>query len=185
MDTTQATTFKILSKTSMHTIYNLQREQPVHRFKAKTLISLSTNETTKTTIFPIDNKNVLPLKTTHTTSFSWQDQQIYVLSAAKTFAIFFVQNKVTKLYLLNNNTKTRRRTQSTLSPTECRSFGKFDPFRIFHPSLILYTLTIPKTLYLPCWSISYISSLTTWIRCRGRVLWEPKIQSSTRMIDSL
>ena len=46
MDTTLTTTFGILAKTLMHTIYNLQLEQPVHRFKAKTLISLSTNETT-------------------------------------------------------------------------------------------------------------------------------------------
>ena len=59
MDTTLTTTFGILAKTLMHTIYNLQREQPVYRFKAKTLISLSTNETTQTTIFSIDNKNVL------------------------------------------------------------------------------------------------------------------------------
>ena len=51
MDTTLTTTFGILAKTLMHTIYNLQREQPVYRFKAKTLISLSTNETTQTNIF--------------------------------------------------------------------------------------------------------------------------------------
>ena len=37
--------------------------------------------------------------------------------------------------LLNNTTNTRRRTQPTLSPTECRIFGTFDPFRTFHPSL--------------------------------------------------
>ena len=54
----------------MHTICRLQREQPVCRFKAKTLISLRTNETTQTTIFSIDNKNALTLKTTYTTSFS-------------------------------------------------------------------------------------------------------------------
>ena len=35
----------------MHTICRLQREQPVCRFKAKTLISLRINETTQTTIF--------------------------------------------------------------------------------------------------------------------------------------
>ena len=51
MDTTLTTTFGNLAKTLMHTVYNLQREQPVYRFKAKTLISLSTNETTQTTIF--------------------------------------------------------------------------------------------------------------------------------------
>ena len=50
MDTTLTTTFGILAKTLMHTIYNLQREQPVYRFKEKTLISLSRNETTQTTI---------------------------------------------------------------------------------------------------------------------------------------
>ena len=70
MDTTLTTTFGILAKTLMHTIYNLQREQPVYRFKAKTLISLCRNETTQTTIFSIDNKNVLTFKTTYTTSFS-------------------------------------------------------------------------------------------------------------------
>ena len=35
----------------MHTICKLQREQPIYRFKAKTLISLCTNETTEITIF--------------------------------------------------------------------------------------------------------------------------------------
>ena len=74
MDTTLTTTFGILAKTLMHSIYNLQREQPVYRFKVKTLISLSTNETTQTTIFWIDNKNVLTVnvkaKATHTTIFS-------------------------------------------------------------------------------------------------------------------
>ena len=51
MDTTPTATFAILAKTLMHTIYNLQGEQPVYRFKEKTLISLSTNEITQTTIF--------------------------------------------------------------------------------------------------------------------------------------
>ena len=54
----------------MHTICRLQREQQVFRFKAKTLISLRTNETTQMTIFSIDNKNALTLKTTYTTRFS-------------------------------------------------------------------------------------------------------------------
>ena len=70
MDTTLTTTFGILAKT-MHTIYNLQREQRVYRFMVETLISMSINETTQTTIFSIDNKNVLALKATHTTFFSW------------------------------------------------------------------------------------------------------------------
>ena len=51
-------------------ICRLQRETPVCRCNAKTLISLHTNETTQATIFWIDNKNVLTLKTTYTTSFS-------------------------------------------------------------------------------------------------------------------
>ena len=37
--------------------------------------------------------------------------------------------------LLNNTTNTRRRTQSTLPPTEYRIFGTFDTFCTFHPSL--------------------------------------------------
>ena len=69
MDTTLTTTFGILAKT-MHTIYNLQREQRVYRFMVETLISMSINETTQTTIFSIDNKNVLALKAIHTTFFS-------------------------------------------------------------------------------------------------------------------
>ena len=36
--------------------------------------------------------------------------------------------------LLNNTTNTRRRTQSTFSPTEFTIFGTFDQFRTFHPS---------------------------------------------------
>ena len=54
----------------MHTICRLQREQPVCRLKAKTLISLRRNEATQTTIFSIDNKNALTLKTTYTACFS-------------------------------------------------------------------------------------------------------------------
>ena len=50
-DTTLTSTFGILAKTLMHTIYSLQREQPVYKVKVKTLVSLSTNETTQTTIF--------------------------------------------------------------------------------------------------------------------------------------
>ena len=69
-DTTLTTIFGILAKTLMHTIYNLQHEQPVYSFKAKTLISLSANETTQTTIFSIGDKKVLALKATHTTIFS-------------------------------------------------------------------------------------------------------------------
>ena len=56
MDTTLTTTFGILAKRLMHTIestidYNRQHEQPASRFKAKTLISLTTNEITQTTTF--------------------------------------------------------------------------------------------------------------------------------------
>ena len=40
----------------MHTICKLQREQPVYRFKAKTMISLCTNEVIQTTIFLIDKQ---------------------------------------------------------------------------------------------------------------------------------
>ena len=42
--------------------------------------------------------------------------------------MLFVQNKIK----INNNTNAKRRTQSTLSPTEC---GIFDPFCTLHPSL--------------------------------------------------
>ena len=37
--------------TLMHTVYNLQCEQQVYKFKVKTSISMSTNETTQATIF--------------------------------------------------------------------------------------------------------------------------------------
>ena len=67
-ETTQTTMNTALTTT--FSIYNLQREQPIYRIKTKTCISLSTNETTQTTIFPIDNKNALALKVTHTTIFS-------------------------------------------------------------------------------------------------------------------
>ena len=39
-------------------------------------------------------------------------------------------------------------------------------FRIFHPSPILYTSSIPRILYLACWVVSYISFIPTWIRYR-------------------
>ena len=39
-----------------------------------------------------------------------------------------------------------------------------DQFRLFHPSPILYSSSIPKYLYLVCWTISYISSFPTWIQ---------------------
>ena len=61
---TQTTISTMLTTAFMHTICKLQREQPVCRFKAKTLISLRRNETTQTTVFSIDNKNALTLKTT-------------------------------------------------------------------------------------------------------------------------
>ena len=51
MDTTLTTTFGILAKRLMHTIHNLQHEQPASRFKEKILISLTTNEITQTTTF--------------------------------------------------------------------------------------------------------------------------------------
>ena len=70
VNTTLTTTFESYLKTFTHTICRLQREQPVCRFKAKTFISLRINETTQTTIFSIDNKIALALKTTYTTSFS-------------------------------------------------------------------------------------------------------------------
>ena len=71
MDPTLTTTFGILAKTLIHTIYKLQRERPVYKKKKKTLISLPTNETTQTTIFSIDKRNVLALNATHTTIFSY------------------------------------------------------------------------------------------------------------------
>ena len=43
------------TKKIIHTIYNVKREQPVNSFKAKTLISLCTNEPTQTNIFSIGN----------------------------------------------------------------------------------------------------------------------------------
>ena len=69
MDTMLTTTFWILAKTFMYTICRLKREQPVYRFKAKTLILQSTNETTQTIILLIDQNNILSLKTTIATIF--------------------------------------------------------------------------------------------------------------------
>lgn len=57
MDRKMATTFLILAKTFMHTVYIIQCQQWIHRFKTKTLVSLYTNETTQTTNFSIDHKN--------------------------------------------------------------------------------------------------------------------------------
>ena len=51
-------------------IYKLQLEQLVYRFKAKTLISLCTNDSIQTTSFSIDNNNFLILKATYTTILS-------------------------------------------------------------------------------------------------------------------
>ena len=72
MDATLTTSFLILAKTFMHTIYKVQRNNQFIRlwFTAKKLILLYTNEATQTTIFSIDDKNVLTLKTTYTNSFS-------------------------------------------------------------------------------------------------------------------
>ena len=63
-NTTLTTTFESYLKTLTHTICRLQREQPVCRFKPRTLISLHINETTQTIIFLIDNEIALALKTT-------------------------------------------------------------------------------------------------------------------------
>lgn len=42
MDRKMATTFLILAKTFMHTVYIIQCQQWIHRFKTKTLVSLCT-----------------------------------------------------------------------------------------------------------------------------------------------
>ena len=49
-DTAQTTTFWILAKTFIHTVYILQLQQPVHRLKMEILMSQYTTETTQTTM---------------------------------------------------------------------------------------------------------------------------------------
>ena len=51
--TTETTQTTMNTTLIMHTICKLQREQPVYRFKEKTVISLYTNEKTRKTIFLI------------------------------------------------------------------------------------------------------------------------------------
>ena len=51
--TTETTQTTMNTTLIMHTICKLQREQPVYRFKGKTVISLYTNEKTRKTIFLI------------------------------------------------------------------------------------------------------------------------------------
>ena len=122
----------------MHTICKLQREQPVYIFTAKTLISLCTNETTQTTIFSID----IPIQSAFYNNIS----RFMYFPQQRLLQCFLFRIR-SHTCLLNNTTNTRRRTQSTLSPTECRIFGTYDPFRTFHPSLhesVALSLTILK-----------------------------------------
>ena len=51
--TTETTQTTMNTTLIMHMICKLQREQPVYRFKEKTVISLYTNEKTRKTIFLI------------------------------------------------------------------------------------------------------------------------------------
>ena len=63
MDTTLTTTFWILAERFIHTIYNLQLQQQVHTFKAKSLISLYVQmKQLKQPFFFIDHKNVFTWK---------------------------------------------------------------------------------------------------------------------------
>ena len=43
--------------------------------------------------------------------------KVSLATTTKTLATFFVQNEITKLSLLNNNTNAKRGTQSMLSPS--------------------------------------------------------------------
>ena len=74
----------------MHTVCRLQREQPVYRFKEKTLISLCTHETTQKTVFFIDNKNALTLNKTYATSFhKIMDRFMYLPQQRHVYLIMF------------------------------------------------------------------------------------------------
>ena len=73
MDTTLTTTFGILAKTLMYTIYNVNNQ--FIGLRQKLWFHCPQTKQLKQPFFSIDNKNVLAVnvkaKATHTTIFSW------------------------------------------------------------------------------------------------------------------
>ena len=112
--------FESYLKTFMHAICRLQREQPVCRFKVKTLISLRANEATQTTIFS-----------------NWQQE------------CFDIKDNLYNQFFIITSTE----------------FWTFRTFHWYISSITnLYISSFPKNLYVAWWTISYISSIPTWIR---------------------
>ena len=76
-DTTQTTTFWILAKTFIHTIYVLQLKQTVHRLKMEVSMSQCTNETTQIAMDTVkSNKYEYPV---------WQSTTIYRITTVNQF----------------------------------------------------------------------------------------------------
>ena len=135
MDTTLITTFWIfLAKRFMHTNRRLQREQPVYRLKEKLWFHCTEMKQLKQLFFWLISRMfwhsiqpIQPVFHNNINRFMYFPQERLLQC--------FVFRIRSHICLLNGTTNTRRTTQSTLPPTECRIFGTFDPFRTFHPSL--------------------------------------------------
>ena len=199
--------FKILAKSFIHTIYILQRQQPVHRWK-KTFVSLCTNETieanmdtTLTITFwilvktlshttchlqrqqPVNRSkkklrfNFVQIKHSNKHFFNWQQEcfgikdnpynRFLITTSTGSCALrnkdicnaFYFQIKSSYLCLHDNNTKTIRRTQSTLSSTGCIIFITFNSFGTFHSSVNESVAALfNKSLYKSYWQISFAFS---------------------------
>ena len=112
-------------------IRNVQREQQVHRFKAKTLISLCTNETTQTTVFSIDSKNFL----------TWRQPMQPVFHNNINRFMYFPQKRHLQCFLfrIKSNTYVYVMILLTQEVEHNKLFRQlsveFDAFRTFHPSL--------------------------------------------------
>ena len=118
----------------MHTIYYLQRQQPIWFHCAKILTSLCTTETT---IFLIDNKNVLNKRQPIQPVFCNNNRFMYFPQQWDLQRFLFILRAHGYVYLIiNTNSNRIRRTQLILSLTGCIIFNTFDPFSTFHLSLL-------------------------------------------------
>ena len=121
----------------MHTIYYMQRQQQIWFHCAKILTSLCTTETTQTTIFLIDIKNVLNKRQPIQPVFHHNiNRFIYFPQQWDLQRFLFILRAHGYVYLIiNSNSNRIRRTQLILSLTGCIIFNTFNPFSTFHPSL--------------------------------------------------
>ena len=138
----QTTTFWMLAKTFIHTIYILQSEQPVHRLKIKPLISRCSNETTQTTIdTTLTTTFWILAKTLMHTIYNLQCQQPVHRFKTKT-VISLCTNETTQTTIFsidNENVLNKRQPIQSVFQNNIDKFIYFPQLR--HLQLVLFRLS--------------------------------------------